>query len=845
MPRITAQDPKTKEWVDVEDEIDVTTGKSLAREGLKQAGVPFRVTERLVHKKTKEAVDVPEEELNEALGTGEFDIEALAEAKGPGYEEAQVEKYGDVGVNEAAIRKLNPLFDETEGAIASPTGALKAGANYFGAKFDESDPDIKKYRAETEMQRARTERGEENFPVQSTMAGLAGGALIPGLGARSAVGKIAAGATEGAGYAMAEDESKTAYNTNTALGAGVGGLIPAVVEGVKAVGRGVKNYVAGKGGGAGEQYIDNTEKLVEDLGAEDRARGIQDDFKAEQQAAKVEIAPIKAELDERKAFTAKEQAQKDAEIEKYTREINERKQLATTIQNEAKNKEAKELAALEIEKIDLKNKLLTSVGEVKNERLVRISKLDEEIAEKTRAIQEKEIEADLNMKIFSEDKAKDASAQIASKIGEYDTIIKENGARREAVIENLKDTPVPEADKELYINLRKQLAALTKGDKSIEAENALKMLDRFLPVEDFGRIKQGDLYERLLAVKKDLYDATKSGQGFGYKNFNAKVIARYIDDAFKNVAEPKIRKYTVAMGDVFGKKEILETYGTKRVKILNEEDRARSILAPEPLKAERAMDVSKESMGRAGYFPTLTKEIKEFEDIQANEINKLKLDLTNKKLEQRMTRNAKVAESPEIAQTSDAIRKLEIKKNLLKKDTRDALLEVQKLDNRVKVLEGMVKSTRVRPPSMAKELAELNSKRKEIVSRIEALKLKANGEFLEEVKKMRNIQKLYSEPGIAEAATNDLVDVGSLALPGAVGRVGRGVLSRVTDPAKQIRGVNWVRKKFNNPALTASYRALTVGGRTLSRKAIEALSEQHNVDFRELEEAIREGEQSE
>lgn len=838
MPRITAQNPKTKKWEEVEDEIDVATGKSLAKEGLTKAKIPFKVSERLVHKKTKEVVDVPEEELSEALGTGEFDIEALAEAKGPDYEKAQVGKFGEVGPSETALRNAIPFSDEIGGAAKNVSGAIKTGLGYIGlGDSTKTDDDMKEYKAERDMNRARKERGSEEYPEVAITAGITGAAATPGLGAASLPGKIAAGAAEGVIYSASEDDSDSVYNEGVATGTGVGAAIPVVGQALKFGGKVIKNNITKNG----EQYLDNTAKLNDDIGARDRAVQIQDDIKLENQTMKERIQPIqKAETATKEQIDA-EQLARQEQVGKYESEIDRTSQLKDVISTSATNKEFEALTDLKAKQIETRNKLLETKSTLSKKQQDELALLDNDIAATNRKIAETKEAGELDTRLFEEDATKKASGDIARRMADADEIINTNSNKRAARIENLKDFPLKPEAKYAYLGLRESLKRQVGSDKSDEAIVALKRLDEFLPVENIDNLSQGEVLDRLLTVKKDLFDSTKNGMGYGYKNFNQKSVAREVDNAFKNSGEPEIVEYTKAMGPAYGVRDILRENAAKRVGDLTEGGFATKVYTPDPLKAERAMDVTKEAMGRAGYLPTLKKEVAEVENKHASEIKKLKLDLSNLKLKKVMVGSNKVDNAPEIAELQTKIRDLEIMKNNVKKEAHDAMTEVNNLDNRVTVLRGLIKSTKNAPIKMQQTLDELVKKREMLMERVKDSNLRANRRFLEEIEKVRAIGKFTSNPNLIDAGIDGAVDAASFVLPGGVGMAARKGIGVITDPVNKMKAFNAVRKAYNKPGLTAALRILAMkGGKGIRRETIETLAQQHNVDAAELERLMAE-----
>lgn len=723
MPKITALDPKTNQWVPVEDELDVTTGKSLARQGLTEAKIPFKVTERLIHKKTREPVDVPEEELKEALSTGEFDIEALSEAKGEGYEKAQVEKFGDVGPGETAIRKFNPLFDETEGAIESPTGALKAAANYVGASFDESAPDLKAYRDKTELQRAREDRGEENNPGVALTSSILGGVATPAISAAGKVGRIAAGAAEGLGFAAAADEDSTVYNKGNLSGAALGAALPAAGVALETTGEFVKGRLAAKGEGRGANYLDNPELLQENIKAGDRAKDIQSEVQKRNQGLSQDLRPIEGQISQTKLKSTEQMAARAKEISKLNTEVEQSIEQAGFA----------------------KGNIKTALEEFK--------------------------------RIKTEESRQKLNAMLKS----YDDQLKELGSKRDARFEELEAFPATEEAKSAYRNLRADLQVDIGEMEEEAAIKALRELEKFMPEEGLDVVSQGQLLKKMKRVSAKLYEKVKTGPGYGTGNFNRSKIAAKVNDAFKNAGDKPLKDLTEAMAEPVNNQQFVRAAATNKVpELVN--GRNTKVYSPDPMKAETAKPETVESLKKIGYDPAITKEL----SAEEKRLNK----------------------------------------------------EIEKLEFRTKILKSGRDSLKKQPPALSKELLELQNKKRTLQERAQGLNSLDNGRLLNEVDKVRDIDALYGRQTGPEAAAGAVLDVGSMVLPAGVQRVGRKGLGAITDPVRQIEQYNKVREVFNKPALTAMVKQLTLGGRSLTRAAIKALSEQHEVDEGQLTEAL-------
>lgn len=672
--------------------------------------------------------DITDDILDAAVAKG-YSIKELSDAKGKGYDKAQVAKYGEVGVNEAILRKTNPLSDEIGGAIESPIGALKAVANYVlpeSIEFSESDKDVKKYRDKTELERAREDRGEETFPLETGLTSLSSAIQTPGIGAASKVGKIAAGAAEGLGYAVAEDEDKSVYNAENLGGAAIGAALPAVGAALETGGNIIRNRLAQKGNGAGTKYLDNPELLKENLGARDRAEDIQKGVKVRNQEIDENIIPIEKKIDEVSARSDVEMANRDKLIGKMDQDI---------------EKSIEESAFA-------KGNIKTALEEFKTIKT-------------------------------------DASRQkLNAMLKSYEESLSDLGTKRDARFEELEAFPATEEAKTAYRNLRANLQTDIGEMEEEAAIKALRELEKFMPEKGLDTVSQGQLLKKMKRVSSKLYKKVKTGPGYGTDNFNRSEIASKVNDAFKNAGDKQLKDLTEAMAEPINHRQFVRAAATKKVpEIVN--GRNTKVYSPDPMKVENASPETVKSMEAIGYKPTLTKE----------------LAAEQKRLDK----------------------------------------EIEKLEFRTKILKSGRDSLKKEPTALSGELMALKNQKQELQSRAKELNVQDNRSFLNEVEKAREIDALYGRQTGPEAAAGAALDVTSMVLPAGVERVGRKGLGAVTDPVRQIETYNKVREVFNKPALTAAVKAMTIGGRTLSRQAIMGLAEQHQVDPNELESSIREG----
>jgi hypothetical protein len=330
-----------------------------------------------------------------------------------------------------------------------------------------------------------------------------------------------------------------------------------------------------------------------------------------------------------------------------------------------------------------------------------------------------------------------------------------------------------------YNNLKSNLTDKIGELEGDQAVFALRQLEKYLPDSGVDGITQGQLLKRMKKVNDELWSKVQMGQGFGSKNFNRMSIAQDVNDAFKSSGDPMITQLTEAMFDPLNKRNILRKGATKRVTGITSGGRETKVFSPDPMKAERAAPETLTALEKSGYKP---------------EINSMVVNKNN-------------VISSDLNEINDAIYILEAKKQ-----------QLGELPNRAEL-----------------ELNELVKKKQQLQDDIAIANNKDKSKLLEENNKTGRINKFDGD--VPEFSPTELA---SDLVPNVAGRVLRRGVGAITSPVNQIRAYTAVREAFQTPALTAQIRALTLGGRSLTRAAIIEIAKQHKIEPDKLISVLKE-----
>jgi len=758
--------------------------------------------------------EITDDLLDAAIAKG-YQTKQIADAKGEGYDKAQVGKRGEVGPIEASVLGTGQgaygVGDEVLAGARNPVGFAKAAVNYVAPDsmdFDENDPKLKAYRAETEVQRARADRGWEKEPLAYGSGMALGSVAAPGgvvAKGASKLARVGSGAALGVGNSIGGSENESIYDdgSSLALGGAIGGAIPALGAAVETAGQAYTKRLANKGGGAGAKYIDNPELLKDATEAPFTRKEIADNVRAQTLEADNAIAPLDKQLKQYDDMGKIVNENRAAEKGKLDYELG-----STDARASAKLADEQTDFAKQMQSGDTKY-----AAEIEDAKLYK-TQLEEAVTE------------------FQSSKTEVARNALNDKFAKFQDQLEELGNQRNARFEELEAFPATEQAKQTYLQLRQTLIKDIGEMPEEQAVIALKELSKFLPEEGLDSITQGQLLKKMKRVSEKLFSKVKNVAGYGTDNFNRRVIASKVNDAFKNAGDKPLKDLTEAMREPLNSKQVLQDLAATKAVTKRNGQRV-TVFSPNPMKAEKAAPESIRGMQESGYNPTITAETKKY---------KAQLDATLDTLELK----AKVTKN---ANENMRKRGLAPSKELVGLNRR-----IEEIKEKLAALANMQKP-------MSKEIDAVNQSKYDITSTLDEATRANRGLAGIEVGKIRDIERLR---GRDVSTLEEGVDVLADAFPGGIGRAARGGMGAITDPVRQIerrnsfvkeldepilgrpnnqrdKPIDAIRRVFENVSLTAAVRALTFTGRTLSREAIRGLAEQHKVDPDKLEQTYREG----
>ncbi len=683
--------------------------------------------------------EITDDLLDAAIAKG-YQTKQIADAKGEGYDKAQVGKRGEVGPIEASARGAGQgvfgIGDEVVAGAKNPVGFAKAAINYVAPDsmdFDENDPKLKAYRAETEVQRARDDRGWEEEPLAYGSGMTLGSVAAPGGVVAKGVSKLArvgSGAALGVGNAIGGSENESIYDdgSSLALGGAIGGALPALGAAVEGAGQSIRGKLAKKGEGAGEKYLDNPELLTENLGAADRADDISTGIKGRNQTLNEQLVPI------------------DKKVGQFE---------------------------------EMSNK-------VQVDRANQVSKMDDDILAETEKLGGAKANAANGVKEFQRAKSKEAYSEIETLNKQFNDELEKMGTARDARLEELEAFGATDKARQAYQNLKAKLRTNLGMMHGKESAEATAILDNYLPDETVELMTQGQLLKHMKRVKDDLWNNVKGAEGSGQNNHYKAQVAGDVQQAWESTGQNDVIKMTSDMSPIWHNRDGLQKGAMKQVPgRRGASDRSAKVFDAAPNRAENASPKTLESLKTSGYEPKITKQV---------QAEQARLDK-----------------------------------------------EIEKLEFRTKILISGRDSLKKAPPAMSMQMDALKAQRNRLTESVKSSNVDDSRRLIDENAKTDDINSLYGRQSGPEAAGGAVLDVAGQLIPNAAYRGARRGVSAITDPVRQIELYNYVREKFQKPALTAAVRALTLGGRTLSNSTIRGLAEQHKVDPAEFEQTVRDG----
>lgn len=377
------------------------------------------------------------------------------------------------------------------------------------------------------------------------------------------------------------------------------------------------------------------------------------------------------------------------------------------------------------------------------------------------------------------EKTEEGRKKLSKLLTDYENQLSELGNLRTKRFETLEGFEATEQAKQAYRNFKNKLQDSIGELEGDQAVAGLRELEKYMPEDGLDYISQGQLLKRMKRVNDELWRKVKPGQGGGTQNFNKRIIAQEANDAFKAVGDEEVTKLTEAMFEPLNKRNVIRSGAATKSVGMTPGGKETKVFAPDPMKAERARPETTDALKRSGYEPGVNKATGEAQS--------------------RITKDAQVL------------------------DQRIADLKQEKA-----ALGGLA-------PKAQAELDSLVQQKRAIQDSLSISNNEDQLRILGENAKTIELNKIDGKESLAEAA----IDVGADFVPGVVGRASRGIVGRVASPVAQIQAHNAVREFFQNPKVTATVRALTLGGRALTRSTIMTIAEQNGLNPVELEEVLR------
>lgn len=807
------ENPNTGEHIEADVDYDVNTGKDRNVEERKYRKVKGLID--VVNPKTNQSYRIDDSQLKTELSKG-YILKEQHEANDSKPDTAQVAKYGSVGKAEAAVRgfsQIVPVTDELAGMVANPIGALKSAAEYFTPyKPDKNDKDVKEYNAPRDLARARNEQGSENHPLGYYSTQLTGGIALPGATgkATSLLGKIGIGAAEGGAYAIGGSNNENIKDDVGTIGVGsvLGGGIQAGLGIAGKVWDGIRGTLAKKGDGLGEEYLSDPSKIVDDLGAEERATKIATDMRRSKLDTESTLFGLDETIENETSALAAGQNKLQKNVDTLSTNMKTRNLDADSnkqyLDSQIAN-EADRAKSIEADRLSQANKVKVDIESSKE-----ATRLYKEAAEDT-------------LEEFKVTNSDEARKRISELMGKYKSELNVLGEQREKRFELLEGEPASEITLNAYNELKKKLTINIGELSKKQAVDALTQLEEYLPESGVDGITQGQLLKRIKMVNDGLWDKVKDGPGFGTKNFNQRQIAKLVHNAFIDSGDEVISSLTREMSGPLNKNQFLQKAAAKRVPEYTESNRNTTTFSPDPMKAERSSPETFNSFKRVGYEPEINNAVQAKSKEMQVGLNEINDQIQKLEIEQQ-----RIGSLPNNAQT--ALESLKVQRRVLEestgisnnKDGRQLLKNKASLGTFVDNGKGRIEKLTKERTTVQGDAARLaNLDKRELLS--------ANMQT-------QRINKLERSKGSTGA-----VDFAADLATGPLGRVTRHGLGAIASPTRQIQAYNTVKEFFQKPALTAMVKVLTLGGRTLSRAAIVNMAAQHNVDPVELERVIREG----
>jgi len=506
------------------------------------------------------------------------------------------------------------------------------------------------------------------------------------------------------------------------------------------------------------------------------------------------------------------------------------------------------------------------------DRLAHKAKIDNDISSSTEAAHLYEEAAEAALVEFKLTQSAESKQMLGALIKKHGDQIKDLGNKRDVRFDELDDEAATDQLKQAYTTLKNNLMTQVGGTRSKPAIKEIVELERFLPEDGMNHISQGQLLKRMRDAIDVMNNRSKWGEGYSSLNFDKKEIASQINRAFHESGDKVVSDLTHGLSTSLSKRNILRKNAAKRADTLNEKDHMVSLFDPDPKKAEGVSDITKDGLKTAGYDPQMTeaiaqktKEIDQRRRVLLNEIEQLKSqraqakheyigsaasdkrdiasmksnmvpdDVINKSIAQRQSEIATQGQT-----LKDEITRLKSQRETTKQqfiDSNNADRRAIAVEQRNIVPDDVIdKSISQRQSEIATqgqtlkdEVSNLQSQRDSATQKFDMANEADRRVILRNNQGTYRIKKLEGEPNLADMAVETAAD----SMMGPVGRIARHTVNKL-GAVNQIKAYNYVKERFNKPALTAAVRVLTLSGRAITRLTINALAQQHGVDAAEL-----------